>query len=202
MRIRICVRNMQPIEKNRRRGHPQTSTISTAEDLQLADLLPKSPSKTWANTSSLPLVLISSAGVAHSQKRFLIEEGHEVSSTPWKRILTSSASNAALNAGSLETVRFTAPSNSHSIRTASFAIHRRSSSVSPIKSSVDRTVARERMRSIRMEDKHGEVACLIVERAMGIQRRPPCVQAGLRVTTRSFGSLEKSRDRSNSPPSV
>ena len=53
-----------------------------------------------------------------------------------------------------------------------------------------------------MVDKDGEVAGLIVERAMTIQRRPPDTKASLRATTCSFGSLEKSRDRSNSPPPV
>jgi len=46
-------------------------------------------------------------------------------------------------------------------------------------------------RLIWMVDKHGDVVGLVVKRAMGIQRRPPCVQASLRVTACRLGSLER-----------
>lgn len=50
-----------------------------------------------------------------------------------------------------------------------------------------------------MVDKRGDVVGLSVERAMGIQDRPPSAEPTLKpkFASRRFGSLEKSKDRSN-----
>ena len=55
----------------------------------------------------------------------------------------------------------------------------------------------------RMASKRGEVAGLRVERAVGIERRPPPLQRTPKRTSWRFGSLEKSKDRSKvSRPSM
>ena len=130
----------------------------------------------------------------------------------WKRInmttrsrplcetkLTLSVSNAISNTTPRSTVNFTAPSNSRSIRATSPAIRRRFSPETLIKVSAGRVPTGAQERSSRMVDKCGDVAGLNVERAIGIQGRPPYVEPALKpkLTSRRFGSLEKSKDRAN-----
>ena len=107
-----------------------------------------------------------------------------------------SASNATQNHGSRRTARFTAPLNSCSIRETSSATRWRSSPAPSIKASTDRLWVVGQAKSSLMVDKFGEVAIFMVERATGIQSRPPPVQPTANSTSRRFGNLEKLKDRS------
>ena len=49
-------------------------------------------------------------------------------------------------------------------------------------------------------DKCGEVSGLRVDRAIGIQRRPPPIQQTPNSTSLRHGNLEKSKDRSGASP--
>ena len=63
----------------------------------------------------------------------------------------------------------------------------------------------EQAKSSRIADKHGEVAGLSVERAIGIQSTPPRAKPDLNpnFTSWRFGNFEKSNDRSKSfPPAM
>ena len=73
-------------------------------------------------------------------------------------------------------MKFTAPSNSRSIRVISSAIRRRSSPMSLITVSTQLVDAQKI--SLIMDKRRGEVAGLRVERAMGIQGRlePPSLR--------------------------
>lgn len=114
-----------------------------------------------------------------------------------------SAFNISLNPGSRITVTFTPPSNSRSIRASSSAVHRRSLPVSAIAASTDWLEKDGRKNLIWMVDKHGEVADLRVERAVGIQGKPPSTQPITKSTVWIFGNLEKSKDCSGAPkPSI
>lgn len=108
-----------------------------------------------------------------------------------------------LKAGSRCTVNSTAPSNSRSIRTSSSAIRRRSFLMSLIIVSAGLPVVGRWVKLSRIASKRGADAVgLRVERASGIQNRPPPIQLTPKCTSRRFGSLEKSKDRSkaSSPP--
>ena len=113
-------------------------------------------------------------------------------------------SDTASNTGSRNTVKFTAPSNSRSIRAISSATCRRLFPVISIALSTDRVAVDGREKSSRIVDKRGEVAGLRVERAIGIQSRLPPVQPTLKSTSSRFWSLEKSKDRSKAshPPTL
>ena len=122
----------------------------------------------------------------------------ECHSTLQKRNLTLSVAKTALNTESRTTVKFTTPSNSRSIRATSYSTRRRSSVAPSSKLKTDRLTRGEGAKSSRMVDRRREVAGLTVERAMGIQTRPPPVRPARKpsFTSWRFGSLEKSKDRS------
>ena len=65
-----------------------------------------------------------------------------------------------------------------------------------------RWIIGERAKSSRIADKHGEVEDLIVERAIGMQSRPPPDNPDLNpsFTSWRFGNPEKSNDRSRFLP--
>jgi len=122
-----------------------------------------------------------------------------------KRNLTLSVSNTTPTFQSGTTVKFTAPSNSRSIRATSSAVRRKSLPVSSIMVSMGRSTTDEPANSSRIADKRGDVAGLRVERALGIQGRPPLFQPSLKpkFTSWRFGNLEKSKDCSKvSQPST
>ena len=100
-----------------------------------------------------------------------------------KRNLTLSASNTTRNDESQCTAKSTAPSNSPSILAISSATHRRSSLVSVIKASTDRVAIIGREKLSWITDNRGEVAGLIVERALGIQARLPSIQPTANATS-------------------
>ena len=101
-----------------------------------------------------------------------------------KRDLTLSAHNAASNNESRDTVNFTTPPNSRSIRATSVATRRRSLLVSLIKDLTPRSTMGQAKWSW-MADKSGEVAGLRVESAMGIQGRPLPFQPTARAKSTS-----------------
>lgn len=118
-----------------------------------------------------------------------------------KKNLTLSAFNTALNPESQSTVTFTAPWNSRLIRAISSMIRRRSSPMYSTAGSTDRLAEGERKKLSRRTDKHREEAGLRVERAAGIQGRPPSAQPTTKFTSWIFGNLEKSKDCSGAPRS-
>ena len=121
---------------------------------------------------------------------------HEAQPSPQKQKHTLSVPSTTSNAESRDTVRFTAPSNSRSIRASSSAARRRSLPVSLINACADGLLpVGERKTSNRMADKCGEVVRLSVEKAIGIQSKPPSSQRTLNSTFWRFGKLEKSNDR-------
>lgn len=122
------------------------------------------------------------------------EQDHEVSFTPQKRNLTLSLSRIGLNCGSGSVVIFTVPPNSSLIRATSSSTRRRSFPMTLIESPRDEMLEGLPTKLSRMADKCGEVAGLTVERAMGIQRRPPPSQPTPNFTSWRFGNLEKSKD--------
>jgi len=118
--------------------------------------------------------------------------------TPHKRNPTLRISNTISNPTSRRTSKFTAPPSSRSIRATSLSTRRRSLLMSWIKVSTGLWAMGERAKSSRIAVKCGEVVGLSVERAKGIQNRPPRVKPDLNpsFTSRRFGNFEKSKDRS------
>jgi len=110
--------------------------------------------------------------------------------------LTLSISNTALNLGSRTTVKDTVPSYSRSILVNSPAIHRSSLPRSVTKVSVDGLTTECKAKLSPIVDKRGEVASLSVERAVGIQSKPPLAHRTSKSTSWMLGNFEKSKDRS------
>ena len=109
--------------------------------------------------------------------------------------LTSSVSNTAWNSESPRTDKFTAPSNSRSIRATSSATHRRSFPVPWINCWVDEKTVGMRTKLSWIVDTCGEAVGFRVERAEGIQSRPPLIQPIPKSTSWRFGNSEKLKDR-------
>ena len=110
--------------------------------------------------------------------------------------LTLSVSSTTLYSGSRNTFRFNAPPNSHSIRATSSATRRRPFPAALIMLWANPLTECGWTKLSWRTDKRGEVVGRMVERAIGIQGRPPPIQRTPRSTSWRFGNLEKLKDRS------